>query len=78
MPSVIIVKMMVRRYAQFAYRRWNVLLAYKCGMHSLLIKIRPVKAEALTVNAFAFTGRFPYINIVLLSTATIQIPFHGL
>ena len=39
-----------------------MLLAYKCGMHSLLIKIRPVKAEALTVNAFAFTGHFSYIN----------------
>ena len=39
-----------------------MLLAYKDGMHSLLINLCPVKAEALTVNAFAFTGHFSYIN----------------
>lgn len=43
-----------------------MLLAYKDGMHSLLIKIRPVKVEALTVDAFAFTGRFSYINYCIV------------
>ena len=39
-----------------------MLLAYKDGMHSLLIKIRLVKVEALTVDAFVFTGHFSYID----------------
>ena len=44
-----------------------MLLAYKSGMHSLLIKLRPVKVEALIVNAFAFTGHFSYINYCIVN-----------